>query len=154
MDKNSIREATVNDIPQIQRVRNAVEENQLSDPSLVTDGDVADYITRRGKGWVCLDSMRIVAFAIVSVADRNVWALFVEPGYDKKGIGRQLHDRMMDWYFGQTADVIWLSTTPGTRAESFYRKSGWQETGLYGKGEIRFEMTLEGWKNRKRATRS
>ncbi|HNR15574.1 MAG TPA: GNAT family N-acetyltransferase [Chitinophagaceae bacterium] len=154
MDKNRIREAKVNDIPQIQRVRNAVEENQLSDPSLVTDSDVADYITRRGKGWVYVENMEIVAFAIVSVADRNVWALFVEPGYDKKGIGRQLHDRMMDWYFGQTADVIWLSTTPGTRAESFYRKSGWQETGLYGKGEIRFEMTLEGWKNRERATKS
>lgn len=154
MDKNRIRDAKVNDIPQIQRVRNAVEENQLSDPSLVTDSDVADYITRRGKGWVYVENMEIVAFAIVSVADRNVWALFVEPGYDKKGIGRQLHDRMMDWYFGQTADVIWLSTTPGTRAESFYRKSGWQETGLYGKGEIRFEMTLEGWKNRERATKS
>jgi len=154
MGKNHIREATVKDIPQIQRVRNAVEENQLSDPSLVTDNDVADYITRKGKGWVYLDSIGIVAFAIVSVADRNVWALFVEPGYDKKGIGRQLHDRMMDWYFGQTADVIWLSTTPGTRAESFYRKSGWQETGLYGKGEIRFEMTLQDWKKRERAARS
>lgn len=154
MDKNRIREATVKDIRQIQRVRNAVEENQLSDPSLVTDSDVADYIIRRGKGWVYLDSMGIVAFAIVSVADRNVWALFVEPGYDKKGIGRQLHDRMMDWYFGQTADAIWLSTAPGTRAESFYRKSGWQETGLYGNGEIRFEMTIEGWKNRKRPAKS
>lgn len=154
MDKNHIREATVMDIPQIQRVRNAVEENQLSDPSLVTDSDVADYITQRGKGWVYFENMEVVAFAIVSVADRNVWALFVEPGYDKKGIGRQLHDRMLDWYFEQTADVIWLSTTPGTRAESFYRKSGWQEAGLYGKGEIRFEMTPEVWKNRERAAKS
>ncbi|MBL7724133.1 MAG: GNAT family N-acetyltransferase [Chitinophagaceae bacterium] len=154
MGKNRIREATVLDIPEIQRVRNNVEENQLSDPSLVTDSDVADYITQRGKGWVYADNERIVAFAIVSVTDRNVWALFVEPGYDKKGIGRQLHDRMMDWYFGQTADVIWLSTTPGTRAESFYRKSGWQEAGLYGKGEIRFEMTFESWKNRERAAKS
>lgn len=154
MNKNCIREATIKDIPEIQRVRNAVEENQLSDPSLVTDSDVEDYITQRGKGWVYSYDERIVAFAIVSVADRNVWALFVEPDFDKKGIGRQLHDKMMDWYFSQTADVIWLSTTPGTRAESFYRKSGWKETGLYGKGEIRFEMTLEDWKKRESVTRS
>lgn len=154
MNKNCIREATIKDIPEIQRVRNAVEENQLSDPSLVTDSDVEDYITQRGKGWVYSDDERIVAFAIVSVADRNVWALFVEPGFDKKGIGRQLHDKMMDWYFSQTADVIWLSTTPGTRAESFYRKSGWKEAGLYGKGEIRFEMTLEDWEKRESVTRS
>lgn len=154
MNKNCIREATIKDIPEIQSVRNAVEENQLSDPSLVTDSDVEDYITQRGKGWVYSDDERIVAFAIVSVADRNVWALFVEPGYDKKGIGRQLHDKMMDWYFSQTADVIWLSTTPGTRAESFYRKSGWKEAGLYGKGEIRFEMTLEDWRKRESVTRS
>lgn len=142
-----IRQAFVNDIPQIQFVRNAVKENTLSDPGLVPDADVEDYILRRGRGWVWEEAGRIIGFSIVSVSDQNVWALFVEPGQDKKGIGRALHDMMMDWYFSQTDQPIWLSTSPGTRAEGFYRKAGWQETGLYGKGEIRFEMSRSQWQN-------
>jgi len=143
-----IREAQVADIPQIQVVRNAVKENQLSDPALVPDKDVEDYITQRGKGWVCEINHIITGFAIVSVLDHNVWALFVQPGYDKKGIGRILHDEMLNWYFKQTNETIWLGTTPGTRAELFYRKAGWTEAGLYGKGEIKFEMTAAAWKAR------
>ena len=142
-----IRQAHVKDIPQIQIVRNAVKENTLSDPGLVPDADVEDYILRRGRGWVWEEAGRIIGFSIVSVSDQNVWALFVEPGQDKKGIGRALHDEMMDWYFQQSDQPIWLSTSAGTRAEGFYRKAGWQETGLYGKGEIRFEMSRNQWQN-------
>ena len=141
------REATTPDIPQIQVVRNAVKENMLSNPALVPDEDVDDYINRRGKGWVCEADGVIVGFAIVSVIDHNVWALFIQPGHDKKGIGKRLHDEMMNWYFSQTNDVIWLGTAPGTRAEAFYRKAGWRETGMHGK-EIKFEMAAEEWKKK------
>lgn len=134
------REATIADIQGIQLVRNAVRENRLSDPSLVPDSDVEDYIVRRGKGWVAVEQDLILGFSIVSVVDRNVWALFVHPDHEQKGLGRQLHDVMMGWYFSQTDQSIWLSTAPGTRAEEFYRKAGWKETGIYGKGEIKFEM--------------
>lgn len=140
------RQGLVADIPQMQLVRNSVKENMLSDPALVPDSDVEDYITRRGKGWVCEAGGRIVGFSIISVADNNVWALFIEPGYEGKGIGRRLHDEMMDWYFQQTDETIWLSTSPGTRAETFYRRAGWRETGLHGKGEIKFEMSFNEWK--------
>ena len=142
------REANTADIPQIQVVRNAVKENTLSNPALVSDLDCEDYINHRGKGWVCADDNTIVGFAIVDLIEHNVWALFVDPDHDRKGIGRKLHDTMMDWYFSQTDHNIWLGTAPRTRAESFYRKAGWVETGLHGKGEIKFEMTAEGWKAR------
>jgi len=149
MNVTVIREARIGDIPQIQRVRNAVKENTLSDPALVPDADVEDYIIRRGKGWVSLEGELITGFSIVSVPDHNVWALFIEPGYDKKGTGRQLHDVMMDWYFDQTPETIWLSTTPGTRAEAFYRKAGWADDCPYGNREIRFIMTREQWLKQK-----
>ena len=142
------RETQITDIPQIQEVRNSVTENTLSDPALVPDSDVEDYITRRGKGWICEENGKVVGFSIVSVIDKNVWALFVQPGYDKLGIGRRLHDDMLDWYFGQTNETIWLGTAPGTRAEQFYRKAGWTESGTHGKREVKFEMTAGEWKNR------
>src|SRR5690242_18549091 len=100
------REATVEDIPQIQVVRNAVLENRLSNPALVPDSDCEDYITVRGKGWVCIADNHVVGFSIVSITDRNVWALFVQPGFDKQGIGKILHDDMMDWYFNQTSETV------------------------------------------------
>ena len=56
------REASIPDIPQIQIVRNSVRENTLSDPGLVTDADCADYLTRRGKGWVCTVDDLVVGF--------------------------------------------------------------------------------------------
>ncbi len=145
MIQTNIRQATIADIPQIQRVRNAVKENTLSDPALVPDADVDDYIMRRGRGWVSVEGDYITGFAIVSLLDKNVWALFIEPGFDRKGTGRILHDTMMDWYFEQTNETVWLSTTPETRAAAFYRKAGWMEDGTYGKGEIRFVMTRETW---------
>ena len=139
------REARSSDIPQIQVVRQSVLENRLSDPSLVPDKDVDDYINNRGKGWICELDRTIIGFAIVSLRDHNVWALFIQPGYEKMGIGRRLHDEMMDWYFQHTDTAIWLSTAAGTRAEAFYRKAGWREIGMHGKGEIKFEMTPSDW---------
>lgn len=140
-----IREAVISDIAGIQVVRNAVKENRLSDPALVTDADCETYMTIRGKGWVCVNDEQIVGFAIADLQDHNIWALFLLPGFERRGVGKQLHDTMLDWYFSQTKETVWLSTAPGTRAESFYRKAGWVETGVYGKGEIKFEMSFYNW---------
>ena len=139
------REAHTDDIFSIQRVRHSVRENKLSDPSLVPDKDVEDFITRRGKGWVCEINNRIVGFAIADLQDNNVWALFVDPDFEKMGIGKKLHKRMLNWYFDQQKENIWLGTAPGTRAAEFYRKQGWKENGLHGNKEIKFEMTRETW---------
>jgi GNAT superfamily N-acetyltransferase len=139
------REIISSDIPQIQMVRNAVKENMLSNPALVTDADCEDFINRRGRGWVCEVNGNILGFSIVDLEGHNVWALFVHPEHDRKGIGRRLHDEMLNWYFNQTNTTIWLGTAPNTRAEAFYRKAGWREVGLHGKGEIKFEMTSGQW---------
>lgn len=141
------REAKSGDIPKIQIVRNSVKENMLSNPNLVTDADCEEFINLRGKGWVCEVNHRIVGFAIVDLQENNIWALFVHPEFEQKGIGRKLHDMMLNWYFNQGQDIVWLGTAPNTRAEIFYRKSGWTEMGIHGKGEIKFEMTYDVWKN-------
>lgn len=140
-----IREARVEDISQIQVVRNSVNENTLSNPDLVTDKDCEKFITERGKGWVCEIDGKITGFSIVDLNDNNIWALFVDPDFEKKGIGKKLHDIMLDWYFTQTKESVWLGTSPNTRAEIFYRKSGWNEIGMHGKNEIKFEMTFDNW---------
>lgn len=139
MNSNSIREAVIEDIEVIQTIRNAVRENRLSDPSKVTNSDVQDYILNRGKGWVYEHDGKIAGFAIGDLQDANIWALFILPDMEGKGIGKLLHDKMINWMFNQGLSSIWLSTEPGTRAEKFYHKAGWQETGKTPSGEIRFE---------------
>jgi len=142
----NIRVAEIKDISQIQVVRNLVKENRLSDPALVPDSDVQDYITRRGRGWVCEINGQIVGFAIADLVDNNIWALFIHPDFEKMGIGKKLHDEMLNWYFSETDKAVWLGTSPKTRAEIFYRKAGWKEVGIHGKGEIKFEMTKDEWR--------
>ena len=139
------REAVAADIPQIQVVRHAVKENRLSNPALVTDADCEHYLTIRGKGWVCEVNGAITGFAIADLQAHNIWALFVHPGYEGMGIGRQLHQLMLNWYFAQTQQTVWLGTEPNTRAEQFYTRKGWAAAGTVNKGEVKFEMTYENW---------
>ena len=142
-----IREAHLSDIPRLTVIRFAVAENVLSNPDLVTGADYVEFLTKRGKGWVAVVEGEIVGFAIVDLAGSNVWALFVQPGYDHQGIGRALHDTMLDWYFAQTRETLWLGTAPGTRAEGFYQQAGWHSLGLRPNGETKFEMAADKWRN-------
>ncbi|MBC6491388.1 GNAT family N-acetyltransferase [Flavihumibacter stibioxidans] len=147
----TFREATTSDIKEIQLVRNSVKENTLSDPNLVSDQDCEAFITKRGKGWVCEIDGRIVGFSIVDCQENNIWALFLAPEFEKMGIGKKLHDMMLDWYFTQTNEPVWLGTSPHTRAEKFYRKAGWIEIGNHGKDEIKFEMTKNQWLHKRQS---
>ncbi len=149
------REATVPDIDDLMAVRFSVLENPLNTPGLVTEKDCEEYIMRRGKGWVCEINYKVVGFSIVDLQEHNVWALFVRPEQEGRGIGTTLHRLMMDWYFSQTKEKAWLGTAPKTKAELFYPKNGWTAVGMVNKGEVKFEMTAEDWqrmKNREQPT--
>ncbi|GAA4344847.1 GNAT family N-acetyltransferase [Flaviaesturariibacter amylovorans] len=140
------RPATVPDIPGMQVVRRSVTENALSNPDLVRDADYVPFLGTEGTAWIALDGDRIVGFSIADVPGRNIWALFLFPEYEGRGIGKELHRLMMSGYFGQTKETVWLSTAFHTRAEAFYRLRGWTDKGAHNAIERRFEMTAEDWK--------
>ncbi|MEO7767663.1 MAG: GNAT family N-acetyltransferase [Ferruginibacter sp.] len=142
----TFREALKSDIKQIQVVRNSVKENMLSNPALVSDTDCEEFLFIRGKGWVCILEETVVGFSIVDLKEKNIWALFVHPDHSSKGIGKKLHQLMLNWFFEQTKDTVWLGTSPGTRAEIFYRLMGWREVGKHGEKETKFEMSYEMYK--------
>lgn len=121
-------------------VRIAVQENRLSDPAQITPEDYTAMITQRGKGWVCEVEGDILGFAIVDLQEASVWALFVLPEQEGNFIGRMLHDMMVSWCFSRGIPKLTLSTAPDTRAEKFYLKSGWRETGTTPTGEVQFEL--------------
>lgn len=143
------REANMCDIEHLHSIRMSVKENVLSNPNLISADDYRKFITTQGKGWICEVDKQIVGFSIVDAKQHNVWALFIKPSFEGKGIGKKLHDLMIDWYFKNHDENIWLSTSSGTRAEKFYKRSGWKETGTLKNGEIRFELTCYDWKIKK-----
>jgi GNAT superfamily N-acetyltransferase len=59
-------------------------------PTLVTDADCEAYLFHRGKGWVCEMDGIIVGFAIADLQEENIWALFLKPEAEGKGIASQL----------------------------------------------------------------
>ncbi|MBO9153538.1 GNAT family N-acetyltransferase [Chitinophaga sp. GCM10012297] len=138
-----LREATIDDIPALHNIRMAVRENVLHSPGLATTDDYARYLTTDGKGWLFEERGEIKGFAIVNTRAHEVWAMFVHPDAEGRGIGAKLHDALLEWYFEYFEDTLRLGTMPGTRAEQFYLRKGWKKQGgIRMNGEIRFTMSV------------
>lgn len=134
----TLRLAARADVPGMQRVRHAVKENRLVS-RVIPDDEVIDAIERSGRGWVVEDGGEVVAFAVGNVVDGSIWALFVDPSHEGRGLGRRLHDVMVEWLHSRGLARLWLTTDPGTRAQRFYERAGWVSSGLQANGELRFE---------------
>lgn len=117
----------------------SVQENRLVSMTL-SEADYVAAIERTGRGWVIELAGTIVAFAVGDAHAGSIWALFVEPGHEGRGFGRQLHEQMVSWLWQQGCDRLWLSTNPGTRAQRFYEAAGWQYVGPAAHGEVRLEL--------------
>ncbi|PWT74137.1 MAG: GNAT family N-acetyltransferase [Bacteroidetes bacterium] len=139
------REAQLSDIPRLYTLRISVKENRLSNLFLITVKDYENFLMYRGKGWVCEKDDQIRGFSIVDMEKNNVWALFVQPEFEGRGIGQKLLHMLLESYFEQKQENIWLSTGPKTRAEEFYRKFGWEQVGRLPNGETRFELSVGDW---------
>ena len=138
-DISPVRVATRDDVEALHRVRLAVRENVLSRPELVTHADYVEHLERRGRGWLVEAGGEVVGFAIGRSDDGNLWALFVDPAHEGRGIGGALHDALVAWMFAQGLARLWLTTGPATRAARFYARRGWREAGHEG-AELRLEL--------------
>lgn len=142
----TIRQATPDDITALEQVRSLVRENKLSTP--IPRQRLVAALEARGRGWVAVNDGQIVGFSMADDEESSIWALFLLPDWERRGLGRRLLDRAVDWLWAQGHRRIWLSTAGGTRAEGFYEYLGWQRTGVSASGEIRFELCGEARKER------
>ena len=137
----AIRSARPADIAEMHRIRCSVRENRLSDPARVTHAGYLPYV-EAGSAWVAESDRGIVGFAVVDRARSSVWALFVDPAMEGAGFGKALHDHLIAWAAAAGLETLTLSTAPGTRAERFYLRAGWQADGPTSDGERRFVMRV------------
>ena len=138
------REALLEDIPALSEVRLSVEENVLSDPRKVTPEMYADYLGASGKGWLCEVDGEVAGFCIASLRDASIWALFVKPGYERRGIGTRLLELATGWLFDMGASSISLSTDANTRADRLYERRGWTRGEIRPDGEVEYRLDKPG----------
>jgi GNAT superfamily N-acetyltransferase len=119
------REAAFGDIPHMTRIRLAVTENALRDPTRITPQMYAAFLEKHGRGWVALLDDEIVAFSYANKIDASIWALFVDPRFEGQGLGKQLLARASGWLFSLGFSRVTLSTGARTRAAQFYTRLGW-----------------------------
>lgn len=128
MDQTSLvrcRQANVDDIPAMSDIRLRVRENVLSDPSRITGQMYRDYLELLGRGWVAETDEGIAGFCYANNTDSSIWALFIAPEYEGRGLARDLLNLAVNWLFEQGHETVRLSTGKGTRADRFYAAQGW-----------------------------
>ena len=84
----SIRMATRADISEIQIIRSSVTENVLT--SIISEEMIIDVMEKYGRIWVCDLGGRAVGFSAADKRTSNIWALFVLPSWENRGIGKRL----------------------------------------------------------------
>ncbi len=106
-------------------IRLAVRENVLSDPNRISQKMYEDYLDKLGRGWVAEIDGVIVGFSYANKTDASIWALFMSPEYEGRGLAKQLLNMAVGWLFEQGHEIVRLSTSSGTRADRFYAAQGW-----------------------------
>jgi GNAT superfamily N-acetyltransferase len=134
----NLRPAVAADVPEMLRVRAAVQENRLVS-RVIGPEEAQEAIERTGRGWVAEVDSQMAGFAIGNFDNGNIWALFMDPPFEGRGLARRLHDTMVNAMLDHGLPRLHLSTDPGTRAERFYRRAGWRDVGPAPGGEVAFE---------------
>jgi GNAT superfamily N-acetyltransferase len=129
-----IRRAIEADRARISEIRFAVKENVLRDRSRVTDDMVTWFIENPGI-WLWEEDGKVLGFSAADTRDGTIFALFVEPAHEGRGIGRALFARALDSLREAGHREGALTTQPGSRADRFYQKAGWKVIGTSERGE-------------------
>lgn len=137
-----IRRATREDIPRLFEIRGAVRENRLGDPSRVTVA-LCEWVIDNSAFWLWVEDGRAQGFSAADPRDGSIMALFVEPAYEGRGIGRKLLPLACETLRIAGYRSATLTTEPSTRAERFYRRDGWIEIGRKDDGQIIFRKEFQ-----------
>ena len=130
-------------------IRTSVHENHMSWHELaeagITPESVASLLrTESAGGWIAVDGDQAVGFSMARADIGDVFALFVRPGLEGRGIGSDLLEEAETWLARRGRSQAWLVTggEPALRAARFYRRRGWVDAGLEADGQIRFTKHL------------
>jgi GNAT superfamily N-acetyltransferase len=137
-----IRRARPADQARVTEIRNSVTENVLGDSSRVTVEQQYKWFERTPGIWVWEEDGRILGFSAADTRDGTIWALFMDPAHEGRGIGRQLFEKACAVLREAGHRTATLTTQPGSRADRFYQAAGWKVVGTSERGERIFHGAL------------
>lgn len=138
-----LRRATPADLPRLYAIWTAVDEHRLVGDWERFLGTAERFLTRC-RLWVWSDGTVVHGFGVADPASGEIEALFVHPALQGRGIGRALLAKCCDALIRHGHRHAWLVTSPGTRAERFYRDAGWTEIGVEPSGALKLRKWLIG----------
>jgi GNAT superfamily N-acetyltransferase len=138
-----VRPVVAGDMTELFDVRTSVRENHQSREELATIGVSEPALIGRLagdlRGWLVEDAGRIRGFSMADRSDGSVFALFVRPEDEGRGFGTVLHERAIQWLYGEGFASIWLLTGSGTRAQRFYEFHRWKVVERLPEGDVKME---------------
>ncbi|TCV91141.1 GNAT family N-acetyltransferase [Biostraticola tofi] len=132
----NVRTAQLSDIDGMFEVRTSVIENHLSREEMrqmgITESVVADMIEKNHCAWVATEKDKIIGFTMILPDEGCLFAAFVLPEYEGRGVGRRLV-MLAEQELFKHHEIAWLETDKNSRAAKFYRQLGWgNETNING----------------------
>lgn len=138
----STRAAQLSDIDSIFDVRTSVVENHLSREEMqqmgINESVVADMIKQSRCAWVATVNDNVIGFSMILPDDGCLFAAFVLPEYEGRGIGRSLVQLAENELF-KRHEIAWLETDKNSRAAQFYVQLGWGNKKNINDTDIRLE---------------
>lgn len=135
-----IRPAAVHDVAAMFNVRTAVKENAMTVQELaaigVTPQTIAQAVGSGPCAWVASVDGEVVGFAMVDLDSACLFALFVLPEHEGRGMGTALARACEQALFARHA-CAWLETAGASRAAGLYRHLGWGDEVDLGDGDVR-----------------
>jgi len=144
-----LRKADLPDVPTLFAIRTAVRENHMTMAELasagVTPDTVADLLrSDDAAAWIGLWDGEPSGFAMARADVGDLFALFVLPAMEGRGLGSLLLSTAENWLASRGIETAWLLTGggPGLKAAEFYASRGWKAAGREPDGQVRFTKSL------------
>jgi ribosomal protein S18 acetylase RimI-like enzyme len=144
-----LREVLPDDTETLFDIRCSVVENHQSREELATIGVTVENVRRMVGSGDYVSTLAehdglAVGFSMAQLSAGYVFACFVRPGCEGRGVGRALMTAAEEGMRRAGVSEAWLSTgsEPGLRAAGFYRHLGWLENGRLDDGQLRFVKSL------------
>ena len=138
------RMATVEDVESLFEIRTSVAQNHLSREQMDALGITAQVLNSAIKEgpcvWIAEVDERPVAFSMIDRDEGEVFAMFVRPAFENRGLGRLLMAAAEAELF-RAHERIFLVTDgrQEIRANGFYQRLGWTVVARVDAQDVRYE---------------